>query len=117
MPTVQLRRIYDEPSPDDGHRVLIDGLWPRGIRKDAGTFDEWARELAPTAELRKWFSHTPERFAEFERRFRAELAQRDEAQATLLRLAQEPALTLLFAARDEEHNHAVVLARVLDEMR
>jgi uncharacterized protein YeaO (DUF488 family) len=114
---VRLKRAYDPAEPDDGYRVLIDRLWPRGVSKERARLDEWARELAPSAELRTWFGHDPERFAEFERRYRAELADHDEKLDELRRRAREGPLTLVYGARDEEHNDAVVLAELLREHR
>jgi uncharacterized protein YeaO (DUF488 family) len=114
---VRLKRAYDPAEPDDGYRVLIDRLWPRGVSTERARLDEWARELAPSAELRTWFGHDPERFAEFERRYRAELADHDEKLDELRRRAREGPLTLVYGARDEEHNDAVVLAELLREHR
>jgi uncharacterized protein YeaO (DUF488 family) len=114
---VRLKRAYDPAEPGDGYRVLVDRLWPRGISKERARLDEWARELAPSADLRTWFGHDPERFAEFERRYRTELAAHGEKVDELRRRAREGTLTLVYAARDEEHNDAVVLAELLREGR
>ena len=116
-PDVRLKRAYDPAEPGDGYRVLVDRLWPRGVSKERARLDEWARELAPSAELRTWFGHDPERFAEFERRYRAELAAHGEKLDELRRLARKGTLTLVYAARDEKHNDAVVLAELLREHR
>ena len=112
-PDVRLKRAYDPAEPGDGYRVLIDRLWPRGVSKERARLDEWARELAPSTELRTWFGHDPERFAEFERRYRAELTAHEEKLDELRCRAREGTLTLVYGARDEEHNDAVVLADVL----
>ena len=112
---VRLKRAYDPAEPGDGYRVLVDRLWPRGVSKERARLDEWARELAPSADLRTWFGHDPERFAEFERRYRTELAAHGEKVDELRRRAREGTLTLVYAARDEEHNDAVVLAELLRE--
>jgi uncharacterized protein YeaO (DUF488 family) len=112
-PDVRLKRAYDPAEPRDGYRVLVDRLWPRGVSKERAHLDEWARELAPSAELRTWFGHDPDRFAEFERRYRAELAAHDEKLDELRRRAREGTLTLVYGARDEEHNDAVVLAELV----
>jgi uncharacterized protein YeaO (DUF488 family) len=109
---VQIKRIYDAPSADDGYRVLIDHVWPRGVSRDRARLDEWARELAVSDELRRWFAHDPEKFAEFRERYRAELAGRP-ALLELARRASEGRVTILYAARDRQHNNAVVLAEVL----
>ena len=116
-PDVRLKRAYDPAEPDDGYRVLVDRLWPRGVSKERARLDEWARELAPSAELRTWFGHDPERFAEFERRYRAELTAHEEKLDELRCRAREGTLTLVYGARDEEHNDAVVLAELLREHR
>ena len=116
-PDVRLKRAYDPAEPRDGYRVLVDRLWPRGVSKERAHLDEWARELAPSAELRTWFGHDPDRFAEFERRYRAELAAHDEKLDELRRRAREGTFTLVYGARDEEHNDAVVLAELVREHR
>jgi len=116
-PDVRLKRAYDPAEAGDGYRVLIDRLWPRGVSKERAHLDEWARELAPSTELRTWFGHDPERFAEFERRYRTELAERHEKLDELRRRARQGTLTLVYAARDEAHNDAVVLAELLLERR
>jgi uncharacterized protein YeaO (DUF488 family) len=117
--SVTFRRIYDEPQPDDGRRVLVDRVWPRGIRRDAGRFDEWLPEIAPSPQLRKWYGHDPDRFAEFERRFLEELDDpaRASARSHLRELSRETRLTLLTAARDVEHSQAAVLAAWLNRGR
>ena len=110
---VRLKRVYEPAGPMDGHRVLIDRLWPRGVSRDRAKLDEWARELAPSRELRQWFGHEPERFDEFRRRYIEELDSQRPRLASLRRRAREGTLTLVYAAHDTEHNDAVVLAEVL----
>ena len=110
---VRLKRVYDPAGPMDGHRVLIDRLWPRGVSRDRAKLDEWERELAPSKELRQWFGHEPERFDEFRRRYIEELTSQRPRLTSLRRRAREGTLTLVYAARDTEHNDAVVLAEVL----
>jgi uncharacterized protein YeaO (DUF488 family) len=110
---VRLKRAYEEPEATDGYRVLIDRLWPRGVSKEDAHLDEWARELAPSADLRKWFGHDPERFDEFRRRYAGELAAQEVKLAELRGRAREGTLTLVYGARDTEHNDAVVLAELL----
>jgi uncharacterized protein YeaO (DUF488 family) len=110
---VRAKRIYDEAEPDDGYRVLTDHIWPRGISRERAKLDEWARELAPSGELRKWFDHVPERFDEFRARYRAELADRPERINELRAMAKKRPLTIVYAARDEERNNAVVLAELV----
>jgi len=109
---IQAKRVYDRPEPTDGRRVLVDRLWPRGLRKDAANWDEWLKDAAPSAELRTWYGHDPARFAEFAKRYRAELAH-TEALRTLRGYAAEGPLTLLTATRDLEHAQATVLADLL----
>jgi len=110
---VRLKRAYDAPAASDGYRVLIDRLWPRGVSKRNARLDEWARQLAPSSELRRWFGHDPARFEEFRRRYSAELAAQDEKLRELRRRAREGTLTLVYGAHDEKHNDAVVLAEIL----
>src|SRR5215211_5747453 len=110
---VRVKRIYDEPDPGDGYRVLIAHVWPRGVSRERARLDEWARELAPSAELRRWFDHAPERFEEFRSRYRAELNDKRERVEELRRRARKGTLTIVYAARDREHNNAVVLSELL----
>jgi uncharacterized protein YeaO (DUF488 family) len=116
MGRIRLKRAYDPSSPDDGVRVLVDRLWPRGLKRDTAHIDLWLKEIAPSAELRRWFGHDPDRWAEFQERYRAELEQNRENLATLeaLRESRKP-VTLLFAAKDVERNNAVVLKEFLEE--
>jgi uncharacterized protein YeaO (DUF488 family) len=110
---VRLKRAYEPPARSDGYRVLIDRLWPRGVSKEEAQLDEWARELAPSSALRRWFGHDPARFDEFRRRYLEELVAREEKLRELRRRAREGTLTLVYGARDSEHNDAVVLAELL----
>jgi uncharacterized protein YeaO (DUF488 family) len=116
---VRVRRIYDQAATDDGIRVLVDRVWPRGIRKDAAALDEWTKDVAPSTELRKWYGHDPERFAQFEARYRDELATPPARTALdhLRTLAKDNALTLLTATKDVDHSQAAVLAAMLREPR
>ena len=110
---IRLKRAYEPADGSDGYRVLVDRLWPRGVSREKARLDDWARELSPSAELRRWFGHDPGRFDEFRRRYREELAAHpDELEALRVR-ARSGRLTLVFGARDTEHNDAVVLAEVL----
>ena len=111
---IGLRRAYDPPEPDDGYRVLVDRLWPRGVRREALGLDEWCREIAPSPELRRWFGHDPARWAEFRSRYTAEL-HGNEHVTRLADLARSGQVTLVYAAADPDHNHALVLRDVLDE--
>jgi uncharacterized protein YeaO (DUF488 family) len=110
---VRLKRAYEDAAAADGRRVLIDRIWPRGVSREQARLDEWARELAPSGELRRWFGHDPARFAEFRRRYEAELAGQKEKLRELRGQARNGTLTLVYAARDTEHNDAVVLADLL----
>ena len=112
---IALKRVYVEPEPGDGTRVLVDRLWPRGLSKERAHIDLWLKEIAPSNELRKWFGHDPEKFAEFRRRYVAELASEtgQEAVAKLRDMARRELFKLLFAAHDTEHNNAVVLRELL----
>jgi uncharacterized protein YeaO (DUF488 family) len=110
---VRLKRAYEPPERSDGYRVLIDRIWPRGVSKEQAHLDEWARELAPSTALRRWFGHDPARFAEFRRRYLDELEAQQEKLRELRRRAREEPLTLVYGARDTEHNDAVVLAELL----
>jgi uncharacterized protein YeaO (DUF488 family) len=110
---VQAKRIYDRADRRDGYRVLIDHVWPRGVSHDRAHLDEWARELAPSDELRKSFDHVPARFAEFRARYREELGARRDRVGELRHRAARGRVTILYAARDREHNNAVVLTELL----
>jgi uncharacterized protein YeaO (DUF488 family) len=112
---IRIKRVYEVPAADDGRRVLVDRLWPRGLSKERAHLDEWLRDLAPSTELRRWFGHDPSRWAEFTARYREELAapERQTALETLAQFATEGPLTLLYAARDTEHNEARVIAELL----
>ena len=110
---IRLKRAYDPAGSDDGYRVLIDRLWPRGVSRARAQLDAWEKDLSPSAELRKWFGHAPERFEEFRRRYIDELRDQRPGLAALRRRAREGTLTLVYSAHDSEHNDAVVLAQVL----
>ena len=114
---VQVRRIYDEAQKSDGTRILVDRVWPRGVSKDKAELDEWVKDVAPSTELRKWYSHDPEKFDEFARRFREELQSDDAAQALdeLGELAQKGTLTLLTASKRDDISQATVLAGILND--
>jgi uncharacterized protein YeaO (DUF488 family) len=112
---VTIKRIYDAASPSDGYRVLVDRLWPRGVSKADAWLDSWAKDLAPSAGLRQWVHEDVARWAEFERRYRAELQAQRGAVEQLLRAAGNRPLTLLYAAREPQRNHAVVLQHWLEE--
>jgi uncharacterized protein YeaO (DUF488 family) len=110
---IQLKRAYEPPAPDDGTRILIDRLWPRGVKKAEAAIDEWMKEIAPSTGLRKWFGHDLSRWHEFQRRYRSEIRQHPEQLDRLRTLAQHGRVTLVFSAHDVAHNDAVVLKNVL----
>lgn len=110
---IKLKRAYEPPASDDGTRILIDRLWPRGLKKANAAIDEWMKEIAPSAQLRKWFGHDPERWPEFQRRYKSEIRQHPEQFERLRALAQHGRITLVFSAHDETHNDAVVLRGLL----
>lgn len=114
-PEIRLKRAYKPPSPDDGRRVLIDRLWPRGLSKAGAAIDCWLKEVAPSTELRRWFNHDPLRWNEFRERYRAELGTRSKLLHELRALARDAPLTLVYGARDEHHNDAVVLREMLTQ--
>lgn len=110
---VRLKRAYDTPDRKDGRRILVDRLWPRGVTKADAAIDEWFKDLAPSTQLRKWFGHDPGRWDEFRRRYAMEIHDHPELLARLGELAREGPVTLVYSARDEVHNDAVVLRQVL----
>jgi uncharacterized protein YeaO (DUF488 family) len=110
---IRLKRVYEPAAPEDGYRVLIDRLWPRGVSRARAELDAWEKDLSPSAELRQWFGHAPERFEEFRRRYVDELRNERPRLAGLRRVARAGTLTLVYSAHDSQHNDAVVLAEVL----
>ena len=113
MTTYDTKRIYEDAKPGDGYRVLVDGLWPRGISKDKAALGEWCREIAPSNELRQWFAHDPAKYDEFKVKYLKELANNPEAAAALARWRSYTRVTLLYSAKDTAHNQAVVLLEYL----
>jgi uncharacterized protein YeaO (DUF488 family) len=111
---IQIKRVYDRPSKMDGLRVLVDRLWPRGLAKERAAVKFWLKELAPSTQLRKWFGHDPAKWKQFQARYRKELREKKEELRLLQHISKESTVTLLFGARDEEHNEAVVLKEVLE---
>lgn len=114
---IKLKRAYEAPSRQDGFRVLVDRLWPRGIKKEEARLDLWLKEVAPSPALRTWFAHDPAKWQEFQRRYRAELADKEDALEVLRAKSRHGVVTLVYAARDEEHNGALVLKSVLEARR
>ena len=115
--TIRLKRAYEEPSKDDGTRILVERLWPRGLGKAKAAIDLWLKEVAPSADLRKWYGHDPDKWEEFCRRYRAELDAKREVLDDLKRRLKEGPVTFVFAAKDEEHNSALVLKDYLEGQR
>jgi uncharacterized protein YeaO (DUF488 family) len=111
---MKLKRVYEKPDKADGFRILVDRLWPRGLTKEKAALDLWLKEVAPSTELRKWFGHDPGKWTEFRRRYRAELKSHPAELKMIRSKAKEGTVTLLYGARDQEHNEAIVLQQVLD---
>lgn len=114
MTTYKITRIYESATPRDGYRVLVDRLWPRGISKEHAALDEWAKDIAPTDELRHWFHHDPEKFTEFSTRYKKELDTNPAATAAKNAWSNYPIVTLVYGAKDTEHNQTVVLKQWLE---
>ena len=115
MGEIRLKRAYDKPAKNDGRRVLVDRLWPRGVKKEALELDDWFKEVAPSDDLRRWFGHDPERWEEFRQRYSEELQSQQPLVDDLCSTARQGRLTLVFAASDEEHNNAVALKEYLQK--
>ena len=115
MPDIALKRAYERPGPEDGTRILVERLWPRGLTKARAAIDHWVKEVSPSPELRRWYGHEPERWPEFQERYRAELDANPEAVAALRTLCAEGPVTFVYAARDEARNSAVLLKAYLTD--
>ena len=113
---IKLKRAYEQADPGDGFRVLVDRLWPRGVRKGEAQIDEWVRDIAPSTDLRKWFGHDPEKWAAFQRRYKAELSSKKKSLEKLLADAAGRDITLVYASREQHYNNVTVLKEVLDEL-
>ena len=111
---IRIKRIYDEPSRGDGKRILIDRLWPRGIKKEEAHLDDWLKEVAPSNELRKWFNHDPDKWVEFKKRFFTELQGRQDLVDGIISSARKGTVTLLFGSKEERFNNAIALMEYLD---
>jgi uncharacterized protein YeaO (DUF488 family) len=114
--SVQVKRVYEKPAKADGRRVLVDRIWPRGLTKKEAQIDDWLKEIAPSARLRKWFGHDPARWKDFKKRYAAELKNQREKVEQLAQSARKRTVTLLFGAKDLEHNNAVVLKEFLEKV-
>ena len=113
---IRIKRIYEDADKADGYRILVDRLWPRGIKKEAGAFDAWEKELAPSTELRAWFGHKPERWELFKQRYALELEGNKRLPVFVKEQKSHKVITLLYGAKDEEHNHALVLQEYLQKL-
>lgn len=113
--TIKLKRAYEAPKPSDGRRFLVDRVWPRGVRKSDLDLEAWLRDVGPSSELRVWFGHDPELWEEFQRRYRSELASRPDVLAPLFEAVRHGDITLVYGARDEQHNQAQVIKTWLEE--
>lgn len=113
MMNIRIKRVYEEPDRKDGTRILVDRLWPRGLTKEKAKVDLWLKDVAPSTELRKWFAHDPARWAEFQTRYREELRSNKQQVSLLREEASKGPVTLVYGARDQEHNEAVVLQELL----
>ncbi len=113
---IKIKRVYEPAERSDGRRFLVDRVWPRGMRKDAAQVEAWVKEAGPSDELRKWFGHDPERWTQFRRRYLRELDQRKDVLVPLVQAAREADITLVYSARDEQHNQAVVIRGVLEKL-
>jgi uncharacterized protein YeaO (DUF488 family) len=111
---IQLKRVYEKASRKDGLRILVDRLWPRGLTKERAAVDWWLKDVAPSTELRQWFGHNPAKWGQFEERYRKELREKKDALTRLKQKSEEQTVTLVYGARDEEHNEAVVLKSILE---
>lgn len=112
---VSVKRIYEAPDAEDGYRLLVDRIWPRGVSKEKAQLDAWEKELAPTTELRKWFAHKVDRFSEFTEKYNTELDEKTELIDAILAKVKNQNLTLLYGAKDKQHNQAVVLKKYLED--
>jgi len=113
---IKIKRVYDPASPDDGKRILIDRLWPRGIKKEEAHIDEWLKDISPSHELRKWYSHDPAKWAEFKKRYKQELAGKSELLKKIKAGAKKQTVTLLFSTKELELNNAVALKEMLSQL-
>jgi uncharacterized protein YeaO (DUF488 family) len=115
--SIRIKRIYDPPSPQDGFRILVDRLWPRGLTKEKARVDWWVKDIAPSNKLRKWYGHDPEKWGEFKRRYYEEIGSQQEPLELLLKKAEQGTITLLYGSKEEKLNNAVALKEYLERKR
>ena len=113
---IKIKRVYEQPAKDDGVRILVDRLWPRGLTKEKAAVDLWLKEIAPSTELRKWFGHDPEKWSSFRRRYETEIRHNDDLIKLLKQRARYRTVTLVYGARDQKHNEALVLKQFLERV-
>ena len=116
MKNIKIKRVYNDPEDSDGYRILIDRIWPRGLSKEDAKLDNWNKDLAPSTKLRKWFDHDPDKFEIFSEKYKKELENSNEDLKKLIEKAQDNTVTLLYGAKDTEHNQAVVLKKVIEDL-
>jgi uncharacterized protein YeaO (DUF488 family) len=114
---IKLKRVYEQPSSDDGFRVLVERLWPRGVTKVGARLDLWLKDVSPSADLRKWYSHDVSKWDEFQKRYRDELANHQEALTQIKEMAKKGTVTFVYAASDHEHNSALILKQFIDSSK
>lgn len=117
MKDIQIKRVYEKSSKDDGYRILVDRIWPRGVSKEDANLDTWNKDLAPSTDLREWFDHDPDKFEEFSKKYKTELKNSTDDLKMICEKAKDKTVTLLYGAKDTEHNQAVVLKEVLEEFK
>ncbi len=114
MKRIITKRIYEESTKQDGYRILVDRIWPRGVSKEQANLEEWNKDIAPSTELRKWFGHQEKRFEEFKKKYKKELEKQEKELKRIKKIAQQKQICLLYGAKDEKHNQAIVLKEILE---
>ncbi len=114
-PIIKLKRVYEKPSQGDGYRILVDRLWPRAVKKTEASVNEWAKDIAPSTNLRKWYAHDPEKWTDFQKRYISELKKNDALSSFIESIEDKKLITLVYATRDMEHTHALVLQNYLSD--
>ncbi|MBN9225972.1 MULTISPECIES: DUF488 domain-containing protein [Legionella] len=117
MSPIKIKRIYEQPGSSDGYRILVDRLWPRGVKKEKADIDLWLKDVAPSNGLRHWFNHEPEKWPEFQERYAQELKNKEEQVQTIITKAKSQTVTLLYGAKDEQHNNALALLELIKSIK